>query len=43
MWPLPIHPNYYKKTTFFHTSMRTSGKSVNFGDKKSKKVITKVK
>ena len=47
MWSLPMHPNDYKKITFFSSKIRMSGKNMNFGDKiikksdfwKSKKVI----
>ena len=45
MWSLPVHPNCYKKNfTFFSSSIRMSGKSVNFGDKIIKNVtFTKTK
>ena len=34
------HPNYYKKILhFFKLSVKMSGKSVNFGDEKIKKVF----
>ena len=38
MWWLSVHPNCYeKKFFFFLSSIRMSGKNVNFGDKKIKK------
>ena len=40
MRPLLVHPNHYKKifTSFFSSSIKMSGKNINFGDKKVKEV-----
>ena len=44
MWSLYIQPNCYKKVYFFSLNIRISGKNMNFGDKKIKKVnFTKTK
>ena len=32
-----VYPNYYKKKFFFSLSIRMSGNSINFKDKKIKK------
>ena len=32
-----VYPNYYKKNIFFSLSIRMSGNSINFKDKKIKK------
>ena len=38
MQPFPVHPNCYKKILLiFASSIRMSGKNVNFGDKIIKK------
>ena len=38
MRSLLVHPNHYKKNLFFLlSSIRMSGKNVNFGDKKNQK------
>ena len=40
MWPVLVQPNHYIKkfTFFFSSSIRMSGKNVNFGGKKIKKI-----
>ena len=39
-----VYPNYYKKITFFSSqSIRMSGNSINFDNKKIKKVTSTTK
>ena len=38
-----VYPNYYKKITFFIKSIRMSGNSINFDNKKIKKVTSTTK
>ena len=35
-----VYPNYYKKKFFFSLSIRMSGNSINFNDKKIKKATS---